>query len=379
MPEITDKHSSIAYHRLQKEYALLTSVLDSVEEAVVLVDDAGTIKYINQAGQTLTALAGTEKREANLWKLLPDLGRAIAGTSSVNNTMLDVELFYPEHRWVRVQLTAVAKEDAGTQRLCSVVLRDITAERDLTQERIESERINSIVSLAAGVAHEIGNPLNSLQIHLGLIKKRLAKLAGTPEVAGTENAPIAVKIDNSVSICTDEIARLDAILKDFLGAIRNQKPTLVQIDISAVVVNVLHVMEPQLQQRRVHCNVEVSPLLPLIMGDETQLNQLFFNVIKNALEAMNDGGELEIVLRFDDESVFVDVKDSGCGISRDDLAKIYEPFYTTKSGGHGLGMMIVERIMKSHNAQLSISSELGVGTQFTFKFPRIDRRAKTLT
>lgn len=371
MAEISDKHSTIAYHRLQREYALLASVLDSVEEAVVLVDGAGTIKYINQAGCALTGLAEAEKRSraANLWKLLPDLGRAVAGTTFGGNAMLDVELFYPEHRWVRVQFSAVAKEESGASRSHAVVIQDITADRDSTQERIESERVNSIVSLAAGVAHEIGNPLNSLQIHLGLAKKRLR---------GIDAFPALEKIEKSLEICTDEMARLDAILKGFLGAIRNQKPTLVQIDLSTVLVSVLRVMEQQLKERGIRCGIEVSPMLPAVMGDDTQLKQLFFNIVKNALEAMTDGGTLEIRLRFDDESVFVDVKDSGCGISHEDLAKIYEPFYTTKSGGNGLGMMIVERIMKSHNAQLSIDSEVGAGTCFTFKFPRIDRRAKKL-
>ncbi|MCR5183276.1 MAG: PAS domain S-box protein [Opitutales bacterium] len=373
MAEISDKHSSIAFHRLQKEYALLASAFDSVEESLILVDEAGTIRYVNRAGRELTGLADLNLREENLWKRLPELGRALAGTTKSDNAMLDVELFYPEHRWVRAQISSLAKEETAGHRLFSVLLRDITAERDSARERIESERINSIVSLAAGVAHEIGNPLNSLQIHLGLIKKRLDKVAGT-----TENGVAFEKIEKSVGICASEIERLDVILKDFLGAIRNQKPTLVQTDVSAVVVNVLRVMQPQIQERRVHCNIEVAPLLPRIMGDNAQLNQLFFNIVKNALEAMTDGGALNIVLRFDDEFVFVDIKDSGCGISHEDLAKIYEPFYTTKANGHGLGMMIVERIMKSHNAQLSIESELGAGTKFTFCFPRIDRRAKTL-
>ena len=125
-------------------------------------------------------------------------------------------------------------------------------------------------------------------------------------------------------------------------------------------------------------DVEASPDLPVLMADRNQLKQVFFNVIKNAMEAMEPGGQLNLKTRSDDASVYLMFGDNGTGIKQEDLLRLFEPYHTTKPGGNGLGLMIVQRIMKEHGGQVGVESKAGVGTVVTLEFPRKDRRVRVL-
>ncbi|MCX6940208.1 MAG: ATP-binding protein, partial [Verrucomicrobia bacterium] len=123
---------------------------------------------------------------------------------------------------------------------------------------------------------------------------------------------------------------------------------------------------------------ETLDALPAVMADRNQLKQVFFNLTKNALEAMQPGGSLKIKSRADDDSVFLLFGDSGAGIKQEDLSRLFQPYHTTKVGGHGLGLMIVQRIMRDHGGQVGIESKEGVGTIVSLQFPRKDRRVRML-
>jgi len=236
---------------------------------------------------------------------------------------------------------------------------------------LESERVNSIFTLAASVAHEIGNPLNSMKIHLELIRRKLEKISASEKIAGT--------LKNSVGVCLEEISRLDEILKNFLGAIRPQKPIFAKTNLLQIVADVLAVQKAELENRDIRCSVtQAKKETPIVLGDESLLKQLVFNVTKNAMEAMQDGGSLALTTDSDEAFVYLRIKDSGCGIARDDISKIYEPFFTTKSGGHGLGMMIVMRIMREHGGSVGIDSTPGAGTTVTLQFPNPGASARML-
>jgi two-component system, sporulation sensor kinase E len=117
---------------------------------------------------------------------------------------------------------------------------------------------------------------------------------------------------------------------------------------------------------------------PVIMADRNQLKQVFFNLVKNAMEAMQTGGKLAVRVRADDDSVFIRIADTGAGIRTEDLAKLFSPYHTTKAGGHGLGLMIVQRIMRDHGGHVGIESKEGVGTVVTLQFPQKHRRVRML-
>lgn len=375
LDDLDSTNLAILVQRLARERGLFDMLFNTIEEGVVVIDFAGTIEYANRAGMRLIGLRTNDSGTSVLWKLVPDLARSLdflREDGLAPNIARDAEIFYPEHRWLRLQISPLTLQNSETAPARFVViLRDITADRESTEEMIESERVNSIFTLAASVAHEIGNPLNSMKIHLELIRRKLAKL----EVE--ERATRSLK--NSVEICLEEIARLDDILKNFLGAIRPQKPKLVKTNLMEIVIDVLGVQKVELENRNIRCSmIQACKEIPVVLGDESQLKQLIFNVTKNAMEAMQDGGSLDLVADCDDAFVFLRVKDSGCGITRDDISKIYEPFFTTKNNGHGLGMMIVMRIMREHGGQVGIDSTPGKGTVVTLQFPKPGARARML-
>lgn len=377
LEDLDSTNLAILVQRLARERGLFEMLSDTIDEGVVVIDDAGTVEYANRAGMRMIGLRPNETGTAVLWKLVPDLGRPLnflqgSGDGLAPNIARDAEIFYPEHRWLRLQISRISLQnsDSAPARFV-VILRDITADRQSTEEMIESERVNSIFTLAASVAHEIGNPLNSMKIHLELIRRKLAKL-DVPEKS-------AATLSNSVNVCLEEISRLDDILKNFLGAIRPQKLSLVKTNLVEVVIDVLGVQKIELENRNIRCSMtQRCKELPLVLGDVSQLKQLVFNVTKNAMEAMQDGGSISIEADSDDAFVYLRVRDTGCGISRDDISKIYEPFFTTKNNGHGLGMMIVMRIMREHGGQVGIDSEPGKGTTVTLQFPKPGARARML-
>ena len=142
--------------------------------------------------------------------------------------------------------------------------------------------------------------------------------------------------------------------------------------------DVLRVQEAELSNRKLEVKVEVNDDLPIILGDRDQIKQAFFNLIKNAMEAMQPSGSLRILARCDDDYVYLQFVDNGSGISEEDLSKVFQAYYTTKEEGHGLGMMIVERIMREHGGHINIESRKEAGTAITLQFPQQHRRTRLL-
>jgi signal transduction histidine kinase len=145
-----------------------------------------------------------------------------------------------------------------------------------------------------------------------------------------------------------------------------------------MLAEMLRFQQNELEDRGISVEAETPHDLPFVMADRNQLKQVFFNIMKNAVEAMQPGGQLRIRSRVDDENVYLLFGDSGSGIKQEDLVRLFQPYHTTKVGGHGLGLMIVQRIMRDHGGQIGIESKEDVGTLVTLQFPRKDRRVRML-
>ncbi len=357
--------------RLARERGVFEEIFNTLQEGVLVIRDDGAIEYANHAAGRLVGL-GEDVAGQTLWRLVPglrnSLGAALDGDGAAPVVAREFELTYPEPRAVRLYMVPFRAPGAGQARRFAVILTDITKERATTERRIESERNSSIVLLAAGVAHELGNPLNSLTIHLQLIERRLKRLKDAREAAA---------LGESLRICRDEVARLDGIISNFLGAIRPQPPDLAETELGALVAEVLRVQHRELEDRGVAVEVEAAPV-PAVLADRNQIKQVIFNLTKNAMEAMEPGGSLRIRSRADDDSVYLVFADTGSGIRAEDLGRLFQPYHTTKPGGNGLGLMIAQRIMRDHGGQVGIESKEGVGTLVTLQFPRRDRRARML-
>jgi len=361
--------------RLARERGLFEEIFNTLQEGVLVIDPEGTIEYANESAHSLIGVSEDDLEGGILWKFLPGL-RPSMGTEMEHEdgvspviASLEFELTYPKPRTLRLYMVPFRAGTREVKRRYVVILSDITRDKEATGQRIEDERTSSILLLAGGVAHELGNPLNSLTIHLQLMERKLKKLK-----ANSESDSIA----ESVKICRDEVQRLDGIIKNFLEAIRPQVPDLSETNLADVLSEVLKVQKQEIADRGIVIEAEASASLPVVMADKNQIKQVFFNLTKNAMEAMQPGGKLRIRSGIDDESVYLLIGDSGTGIKQDDLVKLFQPYHTTKTGGHGLGLMIVQRIMRAHGGQVGIESKEGVGTVVTLQFPRKDKRVRML-
>lgn len=353
--------------RLARERAMLEAVFNTLQEGVLVIDADGMIDYANEAAARLIGLK-EPAAGGSLWRLVPGLRDSLATADAAAPLVTrEFELAYPSPRLVRLYMVPFADGEKGRRQ--AIILSDITAERESTAELIENEKISSILLLAAGVAHELGNPLNSLTIHLQLIDRKLKKLKASKETRSLED---------SIKICRDEVARLDGIIKNFLEALRPRPPDLTELYLPELIEEVLSFQSRELADRGIAVEGEMPAGTPVIMADRDQLKQVFFNLIKNAMEAMQPGGRLSLKLRADDDSVYVAIADTGSGIRAEDLAKLFQPYHTTKVTGHGLGLMIVQRILRDHGGHVGIESKEGVGTVVTLQFPQKHRRVRML-
>jgi len=363
--------------RLVRERTQLENVFNILQEGVLVIDGDGVIDYANSAAHRLIGLTADDLSGKILWRLVPGLRPSLQSSLVDDAPALpvvtrEIELTYPEARTVRLYMVPFSGEAHGSERRFAIILTDITQDKQTTEARIEDERTSSILLLAAGVAHELGNPLNSLTIHLQLIERRLKKLKAVAR--DKETASLA----ESIRVCQEEVLRLDGIVTNFLEAIRPRPPDLADTNLGEIIAEVLRFQERELADRGIEVDAVISHDLPSVMADRNQLKQVFFNIVKNAMEAMQPGGVLRIKTRFDDDHVYLLFGDTGSGIKQEDLVKLFQPYHTTKQGGHGLGLMIVQRIMREHGGQVGVESNPGVGTVVTLQFPQKNRRVKML-
>lgn len=359
--------------RLARERGLFEDIFNALQEGVLVINSEGHIDYANQSAHRIIGLNQDELPGEVLWRLVPGLHSSLGAAlddGALPVVAREFDLTYPEPRSVRLYMVPFRSHVRTDPRRFAVILSDITRDKQSTEERIENERTSSILLLAAGVAHELGNPLNSLNIHLQLIERKLKKLKAAPKDVET--------LSDSIRVCQDEVARLDGIINHFLEAIRPRPPDLAELHLVDVLDEVLRFQHSELADRGITVEAETSADLPVIMADRNQLKQVFFNLIKNAMEAMQPGGRLRIRTRADDDTVYLLFGDTGSGIKQEDLLRLFQPYHTTKPGGHGLGLMIVQRIMREHGGQVGLESKEGLGTVVTLQFPRKDRRVRML-
>ena len=357
--------------RLASERGLLETIFHALREGILVLDAEGRIVYANRGacrllGMDEAASVGQPMkrylREIEWERLLRLDEKEWARMAS-----REIEISYPEHRFLALYLAPLENPTDGRTGVV-MILRDVTQERDHEAEMVESERLNAVLMLAAGVAHEIGNPLNSLAIHLQLIDR---ELRGLPE---TDAGPLRELLD----VARGEISRLDQILAQFLKAIRPSLPNFERRALPELVAATLETLAAEIRDRKVVVEVEAADDLPSAWVDPGQVRQAFFNVIRNAVQAMSGGGVLRISFAASDRLAGVIFQDTGPGIPPGQMGELFEPFRTTKPNGHGMGLMIVQRIVRDHGGTVLVDS-LPNGARIQLNFPRDDQRVRLLS
>ncbi|MEY2479134.1 MAG: hypothetical protein QOI04_61 [Verrucomicrobiota bacterium] len=367
--------------RLAQEKGFLETIFNSIQEGIIVTDSNGRITYVNNAACELFGF----DMESAVGKRLDERVRGLDWESlskSSSAVSRDMEIFYPANKFINFYIVPLIIErrsagdkidnnkiDMSPEAVGhAMILRDITESRRSAQQTIESERFNALTLLAAGVAHEIGNPLNSLHIHLQLMERNVRKLEG----------PAREELQGSIDIARAEITRLDSIVTQFLRAIRPSKPELHRENINSIIEEAVRFFAPEIEDRDIVVEQELRSDLPMLELDRDQMKQAFYNVIKNSFEAMKRRGILRIRTDRDDTHVLISFNDTGGGISAENLGRVFEPYFTTKTSGSGLGLLIVRRIVREHGGEMSIESTEGKGLTLTIRLPYIDRRVRML-
>jgi PAS domain S-box-containing protein len=378
--------------RLARERSFLETLFNTIEDGVLVVDEHGRVIYFNQAVTRLIGLQPSEE-ELHITKFLPEVDwEKISHSDHAGDTHVtrhEFEVHYPRSRFLRLYaapLDGVATGSAGV----ALILHDATEARQKTFEAIESERVQALTLLAASVAHEIGNPLNALHIHLQLMEREVKKLKGDEwRVAGggktvphamrhTPPSDSTTKLEQYLEVAKGEIHRLDYIVTQFLGAIRPAPLQLKIASLNDAVEKTLDLLRPEIENRGIAIKPRLARQLTATPIDPTQIQQVLVNLVKNAAQAMTTGGTLTLQTGENSDGVWVSVTDTGGGIPQEQLNRIFEPFYTTKKKGTGLGLMIVQRIIRAHNGRIELESNVGKGTTFRVWLPLHERKPRLL-
>jgi PAS domain S-box-containing protein len=232
-----------------------------------------------------------------------------------------------------------------------ITFTDITEKRKTNELILKSEKLSIAGQLAAGLAHEIRNPLTSLKGFLQVIH-------ASPE-----------KMKVYYNIMGDELSRIETILSELLMLAKPQAIQFQYKDVCEILRQVVLLLSPQALLQNIEIEMQTADRACFINCDENQLKQVFINVIKNAIDSMELGGSIRIHTEMGEQMISIHIIDQGCGIPENKIKQIGEPFYTTKEKGTGLGLMVTYKIVEHHQGRIDIESRIGEGTRFTLKFP----------
>ncbi|WP_404449500.1 PAS domain S-box protein [Sutcliffiella horikoshii] len=234
------------------------------------------------------------------------------------------------------------------------IFRNITEKREMEDQLRKSDTLTVVGELAAGIAHEIRNPMTALKGFIQLLQNSM------------KEDQYAMYFD----VITSELKRIESIITEFLVLAKPQAISYQRKNVTVIMKETLDLLSAQASLENVQFTTSIEEGLPDIYCEPNQLKQVFINILKNAIEVMAKGGTVSVDLeKVEEEQVLISIKDEGTGIPEDKLKKLGEPFYTTKERGTGLGLMVSYKIVEEHNGTIEVSSELGKGTTFHIRLP----------
>jgi signal transduction histidine kinase len=367
-----------------QEIFRLDTVLDSLPSGILVCDEKHRLLMANKAALRFLPLINTEG--GLLWELIADKNISIFFQQALGHGGRVLEHEMKIHTQgtgkgpgpgTGTGAAAGQGPGAGPGRLLSISVHPLVEKRritgslvyieDITEKRgrevrlRRAENLASLTTLAAGVAHEIKNPLGAISIHLQLMRKALDKKEKQQDSEAL--------IDKYFSVLNEEVDRLNDIVIDFLFAVRPMSLELCEGDLNALVAELGEFIRAELEQSNIRLLLELDGKLPPVLFDERYMKQVLLNLIKNAQAAMPNGGLLTIATLGSDSEVRISVCDTGTGISQENLKKIFEPYFTTKGSGTGLGLTLVYKIVREHQGEMSVDSREGEGTDFEIILP----------
>lgn len=344
----------------QQKLNVMDSVLSHVPEGFLLVSYDGKILYHNKYLSTIIHL---NNKHNSVDKLFNEPEAVEFIKTTIKEKKAGGELFFNVSNSIygemEIRLTGIELKE---QKCFLFSFKDFTFFRRLYDEFRRSESLAAMTTMAAEVAHEIKNPLASMSIYLQLLQRKLDKNGSLTK----EDA------EKSFKIISDEIERLNKIAVDFLFAVKPLKVNPLIQNVNDVIRKTVDIAQSEAEEHKIELVADYASSLPSVRFDSALIQQCLVNLLKNSiqsLETRKEGGFIRVNSYLDGNNVKIDVSDNGCGMSEEVKSKIFEPYYTTKAAGTGLGLTNIFKIMKEHDGDISVSSKEGEGSVFTLSFP----------
>ena len=365
---ITFLHYDSTKRTLEEVKGLARNILQSIPTGVLTVNPSGVITAANPAAEAVLTRSATD--------LLGNSYESVFAEGETIRAVLEGALRHQQHvsqkdltyesqdrtpHTIRVSTAELTGDDAEP---AGVILQaqDVTDWLALEHRVRVADKLAALHTLSAGVAHELRNPLSAMDLNLHLLEEELRERASLPEQA-----------TRYLHVLNAECHRLSGILDNFMKFARPGSLGLHEVNVSALIDHIMALMQFEAEERKIRLARAVEGPLPAVLGDETAISQVLVNVVVNAFHAMPNGGLCRIAAETREAKgtrwLTLSVKDTGIGIKKEELARVFEPFYTTKSSGTGLGLAIAYRIMEDHGGTIQVSSTPGIGTTVVLSFP----------
>ncbi|MFH1144411.1 MAG: ATP-binding protein [Candidatus Eisenbacteria bacterium] len=372
-------------------FGLVDGLIGALDEGVLIVDGQGRITFLSARGSEILGIDPEQAKGADCTRVIrPAVGERHPLLAGLDGEVERIEIYVTDGRSrdlpLALQMRRMQHPGGALGLVC--LFRDLTEERSFDLDAQRRERLAAIGELAAGVAHEIRNPLTGIGNCAQVLQMRLS-------------APEGEGLRRMADLILKETQRLDRIVTNLLGFARPGPPRMVETHIDEAVRSALELQQPICEKHGVRCELRVSGRIPAIYVDPEQIQQVLVNLMRNAVQAMQDGGvlTLEVLVirrrthrrrgmgrratdrvRIPQEAplarfVRVRVRDTGIGIAPDVLPRIFDPFFTTRSEGTGLGLSVSQSVVQEHGGFLSVQSVHGKGTAFDVDLP-VERRSR---
>lgn len=349
---------------LSRIRAFSDNLVENMPIGLLAIDGDGNVSSFNQTAESVLRLSADEILGKKTDQVLPRQLLELIDKLKPEVKIIEEEINYPVKNGDRISLETIAtllEEEDGTFGGYAILFRDLSEIKRLRTEIERSRRLASIGRLAAGIAHEIRNPLSSIKGFATYFKERYKDVPEDQKTA---------------EIMVQEVERLNRVIGQLLEFARPMNIRLKPASMRMLIQHSLKMIGGQAGEKNININPDISLEMDEALIDPDRINQVLLNLYLNAIEAMDTGGTLSVRLFGDDPGwVRIEISDTGVGIQKKDLEKIFDPYFTTKQSGTGLGLAIVHRIIEAHNGEVTVKSEQGKGTTVSVTLPVSEGKA----